>query len=900
MKQYRFTFTKWLILLTALLALMFCFAACSQDEAPPTDSDTCSASTDGESTTAAQEQTNTPSGDNPSGDNPSGDTPPADDHPIVTELPLVSYQFISNGDGTCSIGGIITNPENDTQEVHLDIPETSPDGDTVTAINGLSLAGSGNIPRMILKEDYEKIDAAWRQKVETGEISEFYYMKYFNAVYTLNDPDQASSRAEKEQMIKTYPITAVSPIYVIDDDLKSKDFTEISRYLSELVGYDMYDAIADYNHMVEVAKASERCTPNMLSKLLSPYANENTDITSVSIPNTVLNISSTAFNHGFEKVIQNESGVLYLDKWVISSDQDYADIVIRENVVGICEAAFESQYYYSGLKSIVLPNSLKTISASAFADCNQLTEINLPESLIHIGELAFTRCINISDIMIPKNVEKIGNGAFSCGIGLTNIQIDSENTAYYVKNNCLINKKTQTLMAGCKSSIIPDDNTVKSIAPFAFYGCELLTNISIPSSVTAIGESAFANCHSLICTVVIPDGVERIESASFENCYRLPNVILPKNLTSIAYRAFYGCYNLTSITIPENVTAISEIAFDNDGKLYEIINQSNCLLQLNEKSNTRVIINADGSKQLKNNEPFEVITIDKGFRFTHYNGKYQLVAYLGADENITFPDHINGETYTVGNMSGYLRNIVLSTGVTAIEDHAFQTLLANNRGITQYSENTALTSVVIPDSVKSIGKNAFAECYNLESVIFTGNMQLEHVGINPFTACNKLTTVILPDSTGDAPYVLIDNCLIKSATNTLILGNKDSIIPNNVTNVLNSAFSGYEQWLEPENGVYYIDNWVISADYDYDNINIALKENTVGIASLATYRLEEITIPNSVRYINNYALNANFNLIKIKYQGTMDEWNAIEKGELWAPGSIDYTISCTDGEITKS
>ncbi len=791
MKHYRFTFTKWLILLTALLALTFCLAACGKDEAPPLDSGTEAGATDGEGTTAAQEQPDAPSGDTPSGDNPSVNNPSNE-----IDLPLVSYGFVSNGDGTCSIGWIITNPQNNTDEIQLDIPETSPDGDTVTAINNLSLAGAGNVPRMILKEDYEKINAVLRQKVEAGEISEFNYRKYFEAVYTLNDPDQAASARALQQMLSAYPITAVSPIYVLSLDITTKDFTIISEYLTELVDYDMYDALADYNHMIEVAKASELCTTDMLYNLLSPYGNANINITALSIPDTVLHISSTAFSRGFGNVIEKENGICYIDKWALSADSKLTDIILRENTVGICEAAFQRQ----SLKSIFLPDNLQVICRSAFTGCDGLSEIKLPESLKQIGDFAFSECPGISEIVIPKNVEKIGSGVFSYDIGLTDIQVDTENTTYYAKNNCLIDRKAQTLVAGCQTSIIPNNNTINSIAAFAFAdcksltsisipnsvtaigasafaGCESLTGISIPNSVTAIGASAFADCHNLICEIIIPNGVEKIESYLFANCYRIPNIILSKDTTGIAYRAFSGCCNLTSITIPQKVTSIDKTAFESTGKLYEIINQSNVPLSIDETKSTRVIIDAYGNKQFKNNEPFELITTDTGFRFTHYNGQYRLVAYLGADEIITFPDHINGETYTVGKMSGYLRNITLSTGITAIEDNAFSTFRIEN-GIIKYSENTTLTSIIIPENVTSIGESAFEYCYNLESVIFTGNVQLRHIADDTFHGCSSLTNITIPEgvtSIGEGAFTGCEK--LTSIT-----------IPNSVTNIGDMAF----------------------------------------------------------------------------------------------------------------
>ena len=120
--------------------------------------------------------------------------------------------------------------------------------------------------------------------------------------------------------------------------------------------------------------------------------------------------------------------------------------------------------------------------------------------------------------------------------------------------------------------VIPD--VVTSIS-WAFYGCESLTSVTIPASVTSIGDSAFWGCESLT-SVTIPESVTEVGFEAFKNCSSLRSVVIPESVTKIGNRAFYGCSSLTSVTIPSRVTSIGEKAFSGcsglaDGKGFVIV-----------------------------------------------------------------------------------------------------------------------------------------------------------------------------------------------------------------------------------------------------------------------------------------------------------------------------------------
>jgi len=136
-------------------------------------------------------------------------------------------------------------------------------------------------------------------------------------------------------------------------------------------------------------------------------------------------------------------------------------------------------------------------------------------------------------------VTSIGNCAFMRCSGLATIEVESGNTKYDSRDNCnaIIETNTNTLIAGCKNTVIP--NSVTSIGSSAFYHCSGLTSVTIPNSVTSIGIYAFSRCSGLT------------------------NVSIPNTVTSIGEDAFYGCSGLTSVTIPNSVTSIGQDAFRN-------------------------------------------------------------------------------------------------------------------------------------------------------------------------------------------------------------------------------------------------------------------------------------------------------------------------------------------------
>ena len=177
-----------------------------------------------------------------------------------------------------------------------------------------------------------------------------------------------------------------------------------------------------------------------------------------------------------------------------------------------------------------------------------------------IGNYAFSRCSSLTSVTIGNSVTSIGNDAFWGCSSLTSIKVETGNTKLDSRNDCnaIIETATNTLIAGCKNTTIP--NSVTSIGNYAFSGCSSLTSVTIPNSVTSIGLSAFKGCSGLK-SITIPNSVTSIGDSAFSGCSGLTSITIPNSVTSISDFAFSGCTRLTSITIPNSVTSIGQYAF---------------------------------------------------------------------------------------------------------------------------------------------------------------------------------------------------------------------------------------------------------------------------------------------------------------------------------------------------
>ena len=527
-------------------------------------------------------------------------------------------------------------------------------------------------------------------------------------------------------------------------------------------------------------------------------------LTSVTIGNSVTSIGDSAFYacRGLTSITIPDS-VTSIGKFAFWGCKDLTSITIPDSVTSIGNSAFDG---CTGLTSITIPDSVTSIGNSAFDGCTGLTSVTIPDSVTSIGSRAFFNCTGLTSVTIPNSVTIIGDSAFYNCTGLTSITVADGNTKYHSSGNCLIETASKTLILGCNTSVIPSDGSVTNIGNSAFYGCRGLTSVTIPDSVTSIGGNAFYGCKGLT-SVTIPDSVTSIGGNAFYGCKGLTSVTIPDSVTSIGARAFFICISLTSVTIGNGVTIIGEEAF---WKCTGLVN----------------------------------ITVAVGNTKYHSSGNCLIetaskTLILGCKTSIIPSD---GSVTSIGRNAFYdctgLTSITIPDSVTSIGNSAFDGC-------------TGLTSVTIPDSVTSIGWAAFSGCSGLTSVTI-GN-GVTSIGNRAFDGCKGLTSITVAE--GNSKYHSAGNCVIETATMTLFLGCKTSVIPTDgsVTSIGNNAFDGCK-----------------------------------GLTS--------ITIPDSVTSIGECAFFGCTGLTSITFNGTIAQWNAISKGAYWnflVPSACK--VVCTDG-----
>ncbi|MDD6489638.1 MAG: leucine-rich repeat domain-containing protein [Clostridia bacterium] len=526
------------------------------------------------------------------------------------------------------------------------------------------------------------------------------------------------------------------------------------------------------------------------------------------------------------------SSVTSIGEYSFYNCTSLTNITIPNSVTNIGKGAF---IYCTSLTKIIIPNGVTSIEDSMFCGCTSLANITIPDSVTSIGEYAFYDCTSLANITVPDSVTSIGKYAFNSCSSLMNINVDKKNKNYTSQDGVLFNKDKTELI------VYPYGNSRKEY--------------NIPSGVKIIGEDAFEESNNLT-SIIIPDSVTSIEGCAFAHIDNLTSIIIPDSVKSIKWGAFEYCKNLESIIIPDSVISIGAYAFEKtawydkkpDGLVYA----------------GKVVYEYKGEMP-KNTQ----ITLKSGTvgisDFPHFGDN--LIKIIIPDSVINIGD---GAFYCKGliniNVDKNNKNYSSQDGVLFNKDKT---------KLIRYPIGNSRKEYSIPNSVKSIEKDAFENCESLINITIPDTVI--NIGDDAFIRCESLINITIPDS-----VISIGNSSFADCESLINI-----TIPDSVTNIGDYAFSGCSSLksIEIPNSISHI------------------KTGTFEACTL----LKSIKIPNSIKSIGDWAFESCRSLKDVYYDGSKEEWNSISISDhsiKQLHGNNDYlknaTIHYNGGGETKT